>query len=209
MTVAVTFPVGPASRSFSSSSVAPGRQVVVTITATGYGSLGAVTETLPAGFTYVSSSLVDEGEVTEVDARTVRFTLQGADKTFTYTVTASSTAGSYDFSGMLRDSDRDDTSVGGSSRVRVRTAIHWHGGGTGGGSGGSGGGGATGGESTPAPAVPADNPPIIAGGTREEFNVPENMTAVTSLERCRRENGNLEHQRGIRRRGIYHRSRER
>ena len=35
--------------------------------------------------------------------------------------------------------------------------------------------------STPAPAVPADNPPIIAGGTREEFNVPENMTAVTSL----------------------------
>ena len=39
----------------------------------------------------------------------------------------------------------------------------------------------TGGESTPAPAVPADNPPIIAGGTREEFNVSENMTAVTSL----------------------------
>ena len=41
--------------------------------------------------------------------------------------------------------------------------------------------GATGVESTPAPAVPADNPPIIAGGTREEFNVSENMTAVTSL----------------------------
>ena len=63
-----------------------GGEVVVTITATGYGSLGAVTEKLPAdGFTYESSSLTDAGEVTEIDAgRTVRFTLQGADKTFTY-----------------------------------------------------------------------------------------------------------------------------
>ena len=72
-----------------------------------------------------------------------------------------------------------------------------------------GGGGATGVESTPAPAVPADNPPIIAGGTREEFNVPENMTAVTSLSVVDGRTGNLEHQRGIRRSGIYHRSRER
>jgi uncharacterized repeat protein (TIGR01451 family) len=39
----------------------------VTIAATDYGTLGAVTETLPAGFSYVSSSLTDEGEVTEVD----------------------------------------------------------------------------------------------------------------------------------------------
>ena len=72
---------------------------------------------------YVSSSLVDEGEVTEVDARTVRFTLQGADKTFTYTVTVSSTAGSYDFSGMLRDSDRGDTSVGGDTTVAVTVPV--------------------------------------------------------------------------------------
>ena len=71
-----------ATRSFSPASVAPGGEVVVRIEATGYGSLGAVTETLPAGFRYESSSLTDEGEVTEVDARTVRFTLQGADKTF-------------------------------------------------------------------------------------------------------------------------------
>ena len=34
---------------------------------------------------------------------------------------------------------------------------------------------------TPATTTPAGSPPIIAGGTREEFNVPENMTAVTSL----------------------------
>ena len=41
--------------------------MTVTITAADYGSLGAVTETLPAGFSYESSSLTDEGEVTEVD----------------------------------------------------------------------------------------------------------------------------------------------
>ena len=62
---------GNATRSFDQDTVAAGGEVVVTIEATGYGSLGGVTETLPAGFSYVSSSLTDEGEVTEVDARTV------------------------------------------------------------------------------------------------------------------------------------------
>ena len=70
------------------------------------GPSGAVTETLPGGFSYVSSSLTDAGEVTEVDARTVRFTLQGADKSFTYTVTASDMLGSHDFSGTLRDDEQ-------------------------------------------------------------------------------------------------------
>ena len=111
-----------ASRSFSTALVAPGGEVVVTITAAGYGSLGGVTETLPAGFSYVSSSFIEEGEVTEVDDRTVRFTLQGADKTFTYTVTASSTAGTYDFSGKLRDADRADHDVGGAASVTVEAA---------------------------------------------------------------------------------------
>ena len=108
-----------ATRSFDKTTVEPDGEVVVTIAATGYGGLGAVTETLPTGFSYTSSSLTDEGEVTEVDARTVRFTLQGADKTFTYTVTASSTAGDYDFSGVLRDSDRQDRPVGGDPTVTV------------------------------------------------------------------------------------------
>ena len=80
-TVAVTDPMGPASRSFSSVvSCTPGSRLVVTITAdklrTGR---WQSRRTLPAGFTYVSSTLdADQGEVTETDARTVRFTLQGA-----------------------------------------------------------------------------------------------------------------------------------
>ena len=48
----------------------------------------------------------------------VRFTLQG-DTSFTYTVTASSTPGSYDFSGTLRDFERDDYPVGGATRITV------------------------------------------------------------------------------------------
>ena len=111
-----------ATRSLPPASVDAGDDVTVTITATGYGSLGAVTETLPAGFSYKSSSLIDAGEVTEIDTRTVRFTLQGADKTFTYTVTASSTAGDHVFSGVLRDADRVDSDVGGDTRVTVVAA---------------------------------------------------------------------------------------
>ena len=106
-----------ATRSFAPASVSPGGEVVVTITTANYGAFGVVTETLPAGFTYVSSSLPD-GQVTEVDARTVRFTLQG-NTSFTYTVTASSVEDSYTFSGTLRDSYRNDHVVGGASTVTV------------------------------------------------------------------------------------------
>ena len=79
-----------ASRSIPPASVAPGGRVVVTITADNYGQAGGVTETLPAGFTYVSSTL-DVDQVAET-GQEVRFTLQG-DDSFTYTVTASSVSG--------------------------------------------------------------------------------------------------------------------
>ena len=103
-------PAPPAA--FSPATVDPGGQVVVTITASNYGQAGGVTEMLPAGFTYVSSSL-DDSQV-NVSGQRARFILQ-ADTSFTYTVTASSTAGSHTFSGTLRDSDRNDHTVGGST----------------------------------------------------------------------------------------------
>ena len=77
-----------ASRSFDSASVAPSGGVVVTITAADYGQAGGVTETLPAGFAYVSSSL-SSSQVDE-SGQNVEFTLQG-EGSFTYTVTASAT----------------------------------------------------------------------------------------------------------------------
>ena len=108
--------VASASRSFDPSTVAPDGQVTVTIEAADYGQSGGVTETLPAGFAYVSSSL-DDSQVLDT-GQMVRFTLQG-DVSFTYIVTASSTEGSYTFSGMLRDFDRMDSAVGGVSEVTV------------------------------------------------------------------------------------------
>ena len=107
-----------ASRSFDSASVAPGGTVTVTITASGYGQAGGVTETLPTGFSYVGSSLDSSQVDDELGGNRVRFTLQG-DTSFTYSVTASDTPGSYDFEGMLRDFERDNYTVGGATMVTV------------------------------------------------------------------------------------------
>ena len=172
-----------ATRSFNRTTVAPNGGLTVTITAANYGVGGTVTETLPDGFRYVrlSSNLETDDSQVRISDQEVTFVLIGEDVEFTYKVTASRTARSYSFSGQLNGVDGSAPVVGDSS-VRVRTTPSTGGGGTGGGGGsGSGSGRDTGDVSTPAPAVPADNPPIIAGGTREEFNVPENMTAVTSL----------------------------
>ena len=105
-----------ASRSFSADTVVPGGTLTVTLTATGYGQAGGVTETLPAGFVYDSSSLPS----VQVNAtgQEVRFTLQG-ESSFTYDVIASMTAAAYTFSGTLRDFDRADHNVGGDSSVTV------------------------------------------------------------------------------------------
>ena len=103
-----------ATRSFSPATVAPGGRVEVTITVANYDSGGSVTERLPQGFNYVSSSL-DQADVT---GQEVRFTLQ-EETSFTYTVTAPSEAGSYTFSGNLRNSGGNDPAVGGASTVTV------------------------------------------------------------------------------------------
>ena len=106
-----------AGRSFSPSTVEPGGQVTVTIAVASYGSGGGVTETLPAGFAYGSSSL-GTGQVRILGNQMVRFVLQG-ETSFTYTVTASSTPGSYPFSGTLRDFNLVDHAVGGATSVTV------------------------------------------------------------------------------------------
>ena len=101
-----------ATRSFSPTTVGPGDDVVVTISATDYGRFGRVTEILPAGFDYDSSTLDDE-EV-DVNGQTVKFTLQGSDLQFEYTVTAPdplTMTTTYNFTGTLRDSDIDDHDV--------------------------------------------------------------------------------------------------
>ena len=72
----------------------PGGEVVVTIAAANYGGRG-VTETLPTGFAYVSSSL--EREARSPKRPDCQVHPPGGDTSFTYTVTASSTPVPYDF----------------------------------------------------------------------------------------------------------------
>ena len=118
---ATTAPTPAASRGLSASTVAPGGELVVTITAADYGQAGGVTETLPSGFSYESSTLPAYQVL--ASGQEVRFTVSGPeDSPFRYTVTASSVPGVYAFSGMLRDSDRADHTVGGESSVTVEAA---------------------------------------------------------------------------------------
>ena len=108
-----------ATRSFSTPAVAAGGQLVVTIEANNFGSFGGVTETLPTGFSYVASSL--PVDLVVATGQEVRFTLFG-ESNFTYTVTASNTAGSYSFSGVLKDSTGIDYQVAGPSVITVGDA---------------------------------------------------------------------------------------
>ena len=75
-----------------------------------------MTESLPPGFSYVTSSLEDDSVT--VNGREVRFSLFG-QTAFTYTVTAPGTEGTYSFSGVLRNSDREDVPVGGALTIAV------------------------------------------------------------------------------------------
>ena len=108
-----------ASRSFSAMSVPPGADVVVTITATGYGSLGQVEETLPAGFSYVDGSSSLAASAIVVVDQVVKFRLLGEDLSVTYTVMAASTPGTHDFSGIISNEDREEARVTGDSRITV------------------------------------------------------------------------------------------
>ena len=98
-----------ATRSFSSSSVAPGETVMVTIRADNYGGLGRIVETLPSGFTSPDAS-----------DQTVKLRLlQEGPQTRSYTVTASDNPGSYTFSGVLESEDKSKTQILGPSSVTV------------------------------------------------------------------------------------------
>ncbi len=97
--------------------VLSGSHVEVSISVSGLGEFGGVTETLPEGFVYLSSS-VDDGSV-RVDGQTVRFAIIGDSANFTYTVRAPGTAGEFSFTGIVTSSNDVDGAVGGDSSVSV------------------------------------------------------------------------------------------
>ena len=93
--------------------------MTVTIEAVGYGALGGITETLPAGFAFESS---DDGVAiaNAADGRErVRFTLLAAPQTVSYVATASSVESDYTFEGTLIDDERGSSDVGGATDVTV------------------------------------------------------------------------------------------
>ena len=107
-----------ATREFDTASVAAGGgPVVATITVSG-ATAAVVTETLPTGFAYVSSSLLDNQVRPDPDdSQRIRFILaDSADNPFTYTVTVSE-AGA--ISGKLTV-DRIEYDVTGHDRVTVQ-----------------------------------------------------------------------------------------
>ena len=113
-----------AERSFSAASVLPGGRLEVTVVVAGFGRVGQVVETLPAGFSYVGADLSEAAVI--VEGQAVRFNLlrgEGValaeEERFTYAVTAPSAEGAYSFSGVFVDEDKMGQAVGGTSMLRV------------------------------------------------------------------------------------------
>ena len=105
-----------AARSFQSAFTDPGSDVEITVAVGGYGSFGEVVETLPDGFSYLSSSLPDTS--IRVTGEEVRFTLLGVE-TFTYTVTVAGAGDPYYFYGWIIDADKLQKQILGDSVLTV------------------------------------------------------------------------------------------
>ena len=97
--------------------VEPGTNFDVGITASGYGGFGQIIETLPAGFTYVGVTGLEDFQVSVAD-QVVRFSLLG-ETAFSYTVMAPPTATVGTFSGILKDSDLNEYVIGGDTELTV------------------------------------------------------------------------------------------
>ena len=122
-----------ATRSFSPTTVAPEGNVTVTIALQNIGQAGGLTETIPSGFTYLSTT--HPSDQVRVTGQTVRFTIFG-ESSVSYVVRADATAadGQYGFTGTVSDFDRHSLTVIGATMVTVDAAAT-------GGNGGNGGGG--------------------------------------------------------------------
>ena len=107
-------------RALPATSVNPDAQFTVNMTVAD-GSPGKVVETLPAGFTYVDSTMDDAQVIVDIDNSTVTFVLISGETGFSYDVTASSTDGAYDFSGIVKGPDLVVSTVGGDTSIVVVT----------------------------------------------------------------------------------------
>ena len=119
-------------RSFSSETVEAGGTLDVTIAITGFN--GQVEETLPDGFTFVSSSFVPaaNGRVSDAIEPEIIFTVFGASS-LTYSVMAPDPlpAGAQTFSGVVKPIGASEVSIGGATSVNDPATTNGNGGGNG------------------------------------------------------------------------------
>ena len=105
-----------ATRTLPEEPVPAGERFTVKIEAPHYGIHGYVVETLPKGFMYEDSTL--NPDRVDVEDDTVKFEL-GGEPSFTYTVTASDAEGTYTFSGILIDEDKNEYDISGDTEIEV------------------------------------------------------------------------------------------
>ena len=108
-----------ATRSFAAPWVLPEGELRVTVEVFRYGGFGQLKETLPEGFTFVSSD--QAGVVAEVEGQTVIFSLLGVERV-TYTVMAPTAPGRYSFTGVILDNQKMEAGIGGAVGIRVGPA---------------------------------------------------------------------------------------
>ena len=106
-------------RSLSDQTVQPGGRLTVTISASQYGDYAELIETLPEGFSFVSSDQPANAlEITEA-GRQVRIILLGPSRTVSYNMAASHVAGRHTISGLFRDEAKLESTVAGDDTVEV------------------------------------------------------------------------------------------
>lgn len=86
-------------------SVNAGEEFQVTVNVADYGEAGQLLEKLPQGFTFVGSTLPERAVTTNNNR--ISFLLMG-EKSFSYTLKAASSPGTYKFAGFLRDLNKAD-----------------------------------------------------------------------------------------------------
>lgn len=181
--LALTLCTAPASAGSANravpATVNPSQEFQVTVTVDEYGAAGQVLEKLPAGFTFVKSSLPERAVTVNGDK--VSFLLMG-EKSFTYTLKAPASTGTYKFTGILRDINKAEFAI--TPADSSITVIQPPSGGGGGGKRSGGGGGGAGASQEPQSNVEAKelSQKTVTAGKHVKFEFPKGATCVRYVE---------------------------
>jgi PGF-pre-PGF domain-containing protein len=165
------------------SSVNAGEEFQVTVKVADYGEAGQLLEKLPQGFTFVGTTL-PERAVTINDNR-ISFLLMD-EKSFTYTLKATLSPGTYKYSGLLRDINKADfpvLPVDSSIEVKVPSSggLQSNSGGSSSSSSGSNGAGSS---SEPQDNIEAKelSQEFVTNGQQVRFEIQEGPTCIRYVE---------------------------